>query len=124
MPFESSPTISVVNDASKTLVCNVNARPTPTIKWFHNGVELSSDGVNYTIAEVSTTGSCQSSSIESTLTISNIEVDDAGSILCSASIEKSTTHYLNQSTDLVVECECFLNPSTTDVMFTSRGEDT
>ena len=98
-------TTTKLNDGTKEFTCHVNARPSPTITWYHNDVMLSNDGVAYTIAENTSTSTCDSTTLESKLNILGINISDAGSVKCSAAVQTDKIIFLNQTTNVVVECK-------------------
>ena len=62
-----------------SLTCQATGEPVPTISWYFNGALLA-DGATHTISETSV----NITTINSTLTIMNVESSDVGTYTCNA----------------------------------------
>ena len=75
--------------ATASFTCQAIGEPVPIISWYFNGTRLA-DGATHTISEIS----INTTTINSTLTIMNVESSDVGTYTCNATnIISSDTSY-------------------------------
>ena len=70
--------LSVIEGSTLTMECSVQAHPQPTIRWLHNGQELSLINDPRIHQNIFPNGTC-------TLQITNTRLTDAGQYICHAS---------------------------------------
>ena len=96
------PRSQIVNENSNIdLTCESDGWPRAEFKWYKGSVELSDDGIKYSIqdSEVYVDGIIR---VKSVMTIYNVDRKEADKYLCKA---ESVVNSAESSTDLIVNCK-------------------
>ena len=94
-----STTFTLKVKQNATLTCSADGKPQPVIAWLHNGslVSANQPDVSITTAAVPGERDRALAGTESTLTISNLTLRDAGEYSCRAYSEYGTADILGSS---------------------------
>lgn len=90
-----------VQGKSKTINCTFKAKPAPTVKWFMKETLLL-NGSRIQIHTRTEHGSSSMAHVESSITITNVMLEDAGNIRCEATLSFGNA---SSATKFLVHCK-------------------